>query len=140
LIASASKQGFIHDNPDQQPIDRKAIVSTRVRCFQYRLQQARKPGFQVMVAQYIHMLGAFFARIDYSSFPQNTEMVRHRRLGNIVVKGIEADLIAYGIPFLANPDLTERIKHNAPLNSPDFDVLYTPGAKGYNDYPLLALG
>jgi N-ethylmaleimide reductase len=58
--------------------------------------------------------------------------------GEAAIANNEADLIAYGIPFLANPDLTERIKHNAPLNAPDFDTLYTPGAKGYNDYPFLA--
>jgi N-ethylmaleimide reductase len=60
--------------------------------------------------------------------------------GEAAIANNEADLIAYGIPFLANPDFTERIKRNAPLNPPDFDTLYTPGAKGYNDYPLLAAG
>ncbi len=60
--------------------------------------------------------------------------------GEAAIANKEADLIAYGIPFLANPDFTERVKHNAPLNPPDFGTLYTPGAKGYNDYPLLAMG
>jgi N-ethylmaleimide reductase len=58
--------------------------------------------------------------------------------GEAAIANQEADLIAYGVPFLTNPDLTERIKHNAPLNPPDFDTFYTPGAKGYTDYPLLA--
>jgi N-ethylmaleimide reductase len=57
--------------------------------------------------------------------------------GEAAIANKEADLIAYGVPFLANPDLTERIKHNASLNSPDFDTFYTPGAKGYTDYPFL---
>jgi N-ethylmaleimide reductase len=60
--------------------------------------------------------------------------------GEAAITNNEADLIAYGIPFLANPDFTERIKSNAPLNPPDFTTLYTPGAKGYNDYPTLAVG
>lgn len=51
-------------------------------------------------------------------------------------KGI-ADLIAFGIPFLANPDLVERMKTGAELNEPDFGTFYTPGEKGYTDYPLL---
>ncbi len=59
--------------------------------------------------------------------------------GEAAIANNEADLIAYGIPFLANPDFTERIKRNAPLNPPDFATLYTPGAKGYNDYPILAV-
>jgi N-ethylmaleimide reductase len=58
--------------------------------------------------------------------------------GEAAIANNEADLIAYGIPFLANPDFIERIKRNSPLNPPDFATLYTPGAKGYNDYPLLA--
>ena len=49
-----------------------------------------------------------------------------------------ADLIAVGRPLLANPDLVERWKTAAPLNSPDKDTFYTPGAKGYTDYPVLA--
>ena len=46
-----------------------------------------------------------------------------------------ADLIAFGRPFLANPDLPERYRKGAPLNAPDMATFYTPGAKGYTDYP-----
>lgn len=48
-----------------------------------------------------------------------------------------ADLIAFGRPFLANPDLVARFKANAPLNAPDMATFYVPGAKGYTDYPAL---
>lgn len=48
------------------------------------------------------------------------------------------DLVAYGRPFLANPDLVERYKKGAALNAPDMDTFYTPGPKGYTDYPALA--
>lgn len=48
-----------------------------------------------------------------------------------------ADLIAFGRPFIANPDLVERIRLDAPLNAPDPATFYTPGAKGYTDYPAL---
>jgi N-ethylmaleimide reductase len=47
-----------------------------------------------------------------------------------------ADLIAFGRPFLANPDLVTRLEKALPLNPPDFATLYTPGPKGYTDYPL----
>ena len=50
----------------------------------------------------------------------------------------KADLIAVGRPLLANPDLVERWKTGAPLNPPDMDTFYTPGPKGYTDYPVLA--
>lgn len=48
-----------------------------------------------------------------------------------------ADLVSVGVPVLANPDLVERWKRNAPLNTPDKDTFYGGGAKGYTDYPFL---
>lgn len=50
----------------------------------------------------------------------------------------KADLIAFGKPFLANPDLIKRWQSGAPLNAPDPNTFYTPGPKGYTDYPVLA--
>ena len=50
----------------------------------------------------------------------------------------QTDLIAFGRPFLANPDLVERMRRKAPMNPPDMSTFYTPGAKGYTDYPTLA--
>jgi N-ethylmaleimide reductase len=47
------------------------------------------------------------------------------------------DLIAFGRPFLANPDLVARWHTDAPLNAPDMATFYVPGAKGYTDYPAL---
>ncbi len=47
------------------------------------------------------------------------------------------DLVAFGRPWLANPDLVERWKSGAGLNAPDFATFYTPGEKGYTDYPAL---
>jgi len=48
-----------------------------------------------------------------------------------------ADLIAVGRPFLANPDLVARWKEGLSVNEPDMATFYTPGAKGYTDYPAL---
>ncbi len=45
------------------------------------------------------------------------------------------DLIAFGRQFLANPDLVTRLERGLPLNAPDFATFYTPGPKGYTDYP-----
>jgi len=50
-----------------------------------------------------------------------------------------ADMIAVGSMSLANPDLIERIKTNAPLNAPDPSTFYGGGTKGYTDYPTLAM-
>ena len=48
-----------------------------------------------------------------------------------------ADLIAFGKPFISNPDLVERLKAGAPLNEWDKNTFYGGGAKGYTDYPTL---
>jgi N-ethylmaleimide reductase len=48
-----------------------------------------------------------------------------------------ADLIAYGKAFLANPDLPERLRRNAPLNQPDPASFYGGDGRGYTDYPAL---
>jgi N-ethylmaleimide reductase len=54
------------------------------------------------------------------------------------LKGGQADLIAFARPFLANPDLVERMQADAALNAVDKATFYTPGPKGYTDYPTLA--
>lgn len=48
------------------------------------------------------------------------------------------DLVAFGRPFLANPDLVARLRRSAALNAPDMATFYTPGPRGYTDYPTLA--
>jgi N-ethylmaleimide reductase len=45
------------------------------------------------------------------------------------------DLVAFGRPFLANPDLVARLQNDLELAQPDYNKLYTPGADGYSDYP-----
>jgi 2,4-dienoyl-CoA reductase-like NADH-dependent reductase (Old Yellow Enzyme family) len=49
----------------------------------------------------------------------------------------EADAVAWGKLFIANPDLVARFAANAPLNEPDTSTFYASGAQGYTDYPAL---
>jgi N-ethylmaleimide reductase len=51
-----------------------------------------------------------------------------------------ADLVAFGRPFIANPDLVRRLREDAPLNPPDEATFYGGGAAGYTDYPTLDAG
>ena len=44
------------------------------------------------------------------------------------------DLVAFGRPFISNPDLVEKLRAGSELTPPDFDTFYTPGEKGYTDY------
>ena len=49
-----------------------------------------------------------------------------------------ADPVAFGRPYIAHPDLVQRLRQDAPLNAPDNATLCGGGAKGYTDYPALA--
>lgn len=57
---------------------------------------------------------------------------------NRMIEEGRADAIVFGASYLANPDLVKRFDLDAPLNAPDQSTFYTPGAKGYIDYPVLA--
>ena len=59
-------------------------------------------------------------------------------LANKMLDDNAADLIAFGKPFISNPDLVDRLKSGAPLNPWDKNTFYGGGAKGYTDYPTLA--
>jgi N-ethylmaleimide reductase len=49
-----------------------------------------------------------------------------------------ADAVAFGVPYLANPDLPERLRKGAALNKPDYSTFYGGDERGYTDYPTLA--
>lgn len=86
-----------------------------------------------------------------SDVPHQSPMMRPRFKGPLVLNsdydlarsrtaldsGL-ADAISFGRPFLANPDLVERLRDRAPLNEPQKETFYSQGPEGYIDYPTLA--
>lgn len=60
-----------------------------------------------------------------------------REEANTALPAGEADAIAFGVPFRANPDLIARFEKGVELNAPDFATFCSPGDKGYTDYPTL---
>jgi N-ethylmaleimide reductase len=70
--------------------------------------------------------GVFFAGAGFT-----------RETGEALLESGGADAIVYGTPHVANPDLFQRFRRNAPLNVPDQSTFYTPGERGYTDYPSL---
>jgi N-ethylmaleimide reductase len=62
-----------------------------------------------------------------------------RELAEEALASGRADLVAFGRPFIANPDLVERLRRGAPLAEVDSATIYSAGAKGYTDYPALAV-
>ncbi|MEN5379148.1 alkene reductase [Sphingobacterium kitahiroshimense] len=100
---------------------------------------------------YLHLIEPF---TDVSGNPNAIqEVARHFRplyTGTIIInRGFnkdtadkvlsdgDADLVSFGVPFIANPDLVERYRTGATLNVPDQNTFYTPGEKGYTDYKTI---
>jgi N-ethylmaleimide reductase len=100
---------------------------------------------------YIHLIEPFTDVTDVpDAIPEVAKHFRKIYNGTIIInRGFnketatkvlndgDADLVSFGVPFLANPDLVERFKTGAALNTPDQNTFYTPGEKGYTDYPFL---
>ena len=107
------------------------------------------------VAEKLQRRGAAFLDLRHDDFsrPQEQELARIARRhfrgtlmlnggfdaasGEAAVRQGHADAIIYGKPFISNPDLVQRIRSGAALAPVDFATLYTPGARGYTDYPAL---
>jgi N-ethylmaleimide reductase len=69
--------------------------------------------------------------------PYMANLAYDKARGNAVVASGHADVVAYGVPFIANPDLVERYRTDAPLNEADSSTFYGGTEKGYTDYPFI---
>ena len=61
----------------------------------------------------------------------------NQKSANKVIEEGNADLVAFGKPYISNPDLVERFDRKQELADWDQDTFYTPGKEGYTDYPKL---
>jgi N-ethylmaleimide reductase len=93
-----------------------------MRADQYGLQQG-----DVLTPARAHFPGVLVGNVGYTGEEAESDLAAGR-----------VDAVAFGVPFLANPDLPARIAAGAPLNAPHPETFYTPGAAGYTDYPALA--
>lgn len=104
----------------------------------------RLNGFKLA---YLHVMRAdFFGKQKGNVMPVARADYKGVLIGNMGYTPQEAeeaiadgqlDAVAFGTAFLANPDLPERIRAGAELNAADATTFYTPGAKGYTDYPRM---
>lgn len=60
-----------------------------------------------------------------------------REAAEVIIEKGDADAVAFGLSFIANPDLVSRFQKDAPLNQVNFATLYAEGEVGYTDYPVL---
>ena len=81
------------------------------------------------------MKKALVEKAPDSAFIANQKLTKE--LGDELLANGEADAVAFGQLFIANPDLVLRFAKNAPLNTPDPETFYATGPQGYTDYPFL---
>jgi N-ethylmaleimide reductase len=118
---------------DSDPMALIGFLAERLNAFQLAyLHVMRSDFFQaqkgdVMTVARANYKGVLIGNMGYT--PAEAEQA--------ISEG-KLDAVAFGTAFLANPDLPERIQAGAELNQPDPSSFYTPGAKGYTDYPTLS--
>ncbi len=121
-----------NDMKDSDPLALVAFLAERLNAFNLAyLHLMRADFFQaqtgdVMPVARAHYKGVLIGNMGYGG----------DEAGQAISAG-KLDGVAFGTGFLANPDLPSRLKAGAALNAPDASTFYTPGAKGYTDYPTL---
>jgi 2,4-dienoyl-CoA reductase-like NADH-dependent reductase (Old Yellow Enzyme family) len=122
-------RGDAHDMGDANPAETFGYVATELG----------KRGIAFICAREAlgpNRLGPQLKKAFGGVYIANEKMTRDS--AEQVVASGEADAVAFGQLFIANPDLPKRLKLNAPLNAPQPETFYHPGAEGYVDYPALA--
>ncbi len=118
---------------DSDPIALIAWLAKRLNDFNLGYLHVMRADFfqaqqgDVMAPAREHYKGVLVGNMGYSA----------EEAANAITTG-KLDAVAFGVPFLANPDLPARFKVGAPLNAADPSTFYTPGSPGYTDYPALA--
>jgi N-ethylmaleimide reductase len=129
-----SPSGTFNDIHDSNPLETFGYVAQALNQFNLA---------------YLHIFEATDADIRHGGTIVPTSHLRERFTGTLIVNGgytrekgdavlaeKAADLVAFGLLFISNPDLPERLAVNAPLNQPDQATFYGGGEKGYTDYPF----
>lgn len=144
-VIDYSKVG-IRFNPSMHNAQGMMVDELTIPTYEYIINRLNEYGLA-----YIHLTEPF-TRVDEVPFAVVKVAKHFRPLYNgtlIINKGFNkesatkvlednnADLVAFGVSFLANPDLVRRFEIGAPLNKPDQNTFYTAGANGYIDYPAL---
>ena len=122
-------RGDAHDMGDTNPAETFGYVATELG----------KRGIAFICAREAlgpNRLGPQLKEAFGGVYIANEKMTRES--AEQVVASGEADAVAFGQLFIANPDLPKRLELNAPLNAPQPETFYHPGAEGYVDYPALA--
>lgn len=121
-----------NDMKDSDPIAWLAYLSEHLNRFELAYLHVMRADFfglqkaDVMPVARAHYKGVLIGNMGYSS-----------EEAEAAISEGKLDAVAFGTAFLANPDLPARLEAGAALNAPDASTFYTPGAKGYTDYPTM---
>ena len=122
------------------------IDSDHVTTFGYLISRLDK-----LPLAYLHLMQPLFPLDAFPHWPKdvlqtfgtlyNGDIIvnggYNREKAEEVVQNKDAELVAFGSLFLANPDLPHRFELDAALNAPDYSTFYSGGEKGYIDYPVM---
>ena len=123
-------RGDAHDMGDSDP----------AATFGYVAREAGRRGLAFLCAREHHKapaLGPQLKKQFGGVFIANEQFTRES--AEAAIAAGEADAVAWGQQFIANPDLPLRFREGAPLNDPQPETFYAAGPEGYTDYPALAL-
>ena len=117
---------------DSDPLALISYLTTRLNEFNLAyLHLMRSDFFQAQTGDVMTVARANYKGVLIGNMGYNADEASQ------AISNSALDAVAFGTSFLANPDLPARIKQGAALNAPDAATFYTPGAKGYTDYPSL---
>ncbi|WP_296508239.1 alkene reductase [Rhodoferax sp.] len=117
---------------DSDPVGLTAYLAEQLNSFKLAYLHMMRADFfgvqkaDVMSVARSHYKGVLIGNMGYSA--EEAEQA---------IKEGKLDAVAFGNAYIANPDLPERVKAGVALNTPDSSTYYTPGAKGYTDYPAM---
>jgi N-ethylmaleimide reductase len=136
-ISPMHETGPFAANDETLPMAEYAIRELSGYCLSHLLLMGNTTDFTGTPLEPLTGDGMFrhFRPIFRGTLIANTQMDAER--GNRLVAEGLADLVAFGRPFIANPDLVERLQTGAPLAEVDWDTVYASGPEGYSDYPAL---
>ncbi|HEX2904546.1 MAG TPA: alkene reductase [Jatrophihabitans sp.] len=123
-------QGVLESDPAETAATYQALIEGIAPLGLAYLHALADPRSELIQQLRAAFGGVFIANNGFASVTTKQDAEQ------ILADGV-AELIAVGRPFLANPDLPRRWQLDAQLNEPDPDTFYTPGPRGYIDYPTL---
>ena len=131
-----SPNGEVQGVNDSDPLALFAAAAAALGELGIASLELREPGSQsTFLASDVDPLSPAIRRVFSGALILNSDYVRSSAEQRLA-EGV-ADAISFGRPFLANPDLVERLRAGATLNAADVKTFYSQGPEGYLDYPTL---